>query len=360
MHRICQRTITQAQAIREALDHQLTQDESVILIGEGVPDPKGIFGTTLGLQEKHGRKRVFDMPLSENGMTGICIGASLSGLKPVLVHQRLDFALLSMDQLINNAAKWHYMFGGQSSVPIVVRVIVGRGWGQGPQHSQSLQALFSHIPGLKVVMPVFPEDSRAMLVTAIQDKNPVIFIEHRWLHGLAGPVKEQIETTRLNKARVVREGNHITLVATSYMVIEGLKAADALSAHGVDVEVLDLRCTSDIDQEAIIASVNKTGLLIVADTGHLSLGISAEIIALATQHCFYKLSKAPERVACPSYPASTSAAQLEDYYPTARHVAGAVFKLKSDISEATQREILRCLSPSGPIDVPSVDYAGPF
>jgi pyruvate/2-oxoglutarate/acetoin dehydrogenase E1 component len=158
----------------------------------------------------------------------------------------------------------------------------------------------------------------------------------------------------------VREGNHLTLVATSYMVIEGLKAADALSAHGVDVEVLDLRCTSDIDQEAIIASVNKTGLLIVADTGHLSLGISAEIIALATQHCFYKLSKAPERVACPSYPASTSAAQLEDYYPTARHVAGAVFKLKSDISEATQREILRCLSPSGPIDVPSVDYAGPF
>ena len=134
MHKICQRTMTQAQAIREALDHQLTQDETVILIGEGSPNSKGIFGTTLGLQEKHGRKRVFDMPFSENGMTGNGIGASLSGLKPVLVHQRPDFALLSMDHLINNAAKWHYMFGGQSSLPIVVRVIVG--WGQGPQHSE--------------------------------------------------------------------------------------------------------------------------------------------------------------------------------------------------------------------------------
>lgn len=352
--------ITQADAIREALDDQLSQDDAVILVGEGVPDPNGIFGTTLGLQEKHGRKRVFDMPLSENGMTGICIGASLSGLKPVLVHQRLDFALLSMDQLVNNAAKWHYMFGGQSSVPIVVRLIVGRGWGQGPQHSQSLQALFSHIPGLKVVMPVFPEDSRSMLVSAIQDKNPVIFIEHRWLHGLTGPVKEQIEMTRLNQARVVKKGKDVTLVATSYMVIEALKAANIFSDYLIEIEVIDLRCTSDIDEEIIVESVNKTGLLIVADTGHLSFGISAEIVAVATQHCFSKLRKPPIRLACPDHPASTSAAELENYYPTAEHVAGAMFELLENISDSCEQEVLTSLSPSEPTDVPSPDYTGPF
>jgi pyruvate dehydrogenase E1 component beta subunit len=154
----------------------MAQDPRVIVIGEGVPDPKAMFGTTAGLRERFGGERVFDMPLSENGATGFCIGAALSGMRPVMVHQRIDFALLAMDQLVNNAAKWHYMFNGKASVPLVVRVIVGRGWGQGPQHSQSLQGLFAQIPGLRVVMPTTAHDAKGMLMAAIADKGGRIMV----------------------------------------------------------------------------------------------------------------------------------------------------------------------------------------
>ena len=182
------RELTYAQAIQEGLHQSMEADARVILVGEGVPDPKAIFATTAGLRDRFGSARVFDMPLSENGMTGICIGAALSGLRPVMVHQRIDFALLAMDQLVNNAAKWHYMFDGLANVPLVIRVIIGRGWGQGPQHSQSLQALFAHIPGFKVVLPATAYDAKGMLISAIEDNNPVIFIEHRWLHNIKDAV----------------------------------------------------------------------------------------------------------------------------------------------------------------------------
>src|SRR5581483_4411863 len=152
--------ITTSAALREATDQAMAADQRVLIIGEGVPDPKGIFGTTLGLREKYGAERVLDMPVSENGLTGICIGAALAGLRPILTHQRVDFALLSLDQIMNNAAKWYYMFGGQQSIPLVIRMVIGRGWGQGAQHSQSLESLFAHIPGLKVVMPATPYDAK--------------------------------------------------------------------------------------------------------------------------------------------------------------------------------------------------------
>jgi pyruvate dehydrogenase E1 component beta subunit len=200
------RDITYAQAIREGLDNAMDRDSSVIVIGEGVPDPKAIFNTTAGLREKYGAQRVFDMPLSENGVTGICIGAALSGMRPVMIHQRIDFALLAMDQLVNNAAKWHYMFNGKASVPLVVRVIVGRGWGQGPTHSQNLQAWFAHIPGLKVVMPASAEDAKGLLLASIFDENPVLFLEHRWLHNLSGTVPEESFQIPIGNARIVRHG----------------------------------------------------------------------------------------------------------------------------------------------------------
>ena len=154
------RKITFGEAIREGTDQCLNEDPSVYIMGLGVPDPKGIFGTTVGLREKYGEKRVMDMPISENGMTGVAIGSALRGMRPIMTHQRIDFMLLSLDQIINNAAKWHYMFGGQMSVPLVIRLLVGQGWGQGPQHSQSLQTLFAHIPGLKVIMPFSPHDEK--------------------------------------------------------------------------------------------------------------------------------------------------------------------------------------------------------
>ncbi len=186
---------TFANEVRDALDHALATDPSVLVFGLGVPDPKGVFGTTLGLQEKYGEKRVFDTPTSENALTGIAVGAALAGMKPVYTHQRLDFALLSMDQIVNNAAKWHFMFGGQRSVPITIRMILGRGWGQGPTHSQNLQAWFAHIPGLKVVMPALASDVKGLLLASIQDPNPVIFLEHRWLHNMK--TQPNVESTEV-------------------------------------------------------------------------------------------------------------------------------------------------------------------
>ena len=171
-----------ASAINDALSVAMTSDKNIICYGLGVTDPKGVFGTTLGLEKKFGNDRVFDVPTSENALTGIGIGASLHNTKSIMTHQRLDFFLLAMDQLVNNAAKWYYMYGGKKSVPITIRLIIGRGWGQGPTHSQNLQSWFAHIPGLKVVIPTNPYDAKGMLLSAIRDPNPVIFLEHRWFH----------------------------------------------------------------------------------------------------------------------------------------------------------------------------------
>src|SRR3990167_3336413 len=167
------------QAILEATTQLMESNPDVYVIGLGAPDPKGLFGTTMGLEEKFGPNRVMDMPASENAMTGIVIGSALMGMRPIMTHQRVDFSLLALDQLINNAAKWHYMFGGKGSVPMVVRMFIGRGWGQGPQHSQTLHSIFAHIPGLKVVMPSNPQDAKGLFISSVQDNNPVIFLEHR-------------------------------------------------------------------------------------------------------------------------------------------------------------------------------------
>ena len=216
------------EAINEALSLAMELDESVICYGLGVPDPKGVFGTTLGLQEKFGDKRVFDMPTAENAMTGVAIGASLYGIRSVITHQRLDFFLLAMDQLVNNAAKWHYMFGGQNSVPITIRLIIGRGWGQGPTHSQNLQSIFAHIPGLKVVMPTTSADAKGLLLESIFDDNPVLFLEHRWLHNLEGNVPEGDYRVPIGKAQLLKEGSDVTIVSLSYMSIEALHAVEVL------------------------------------------------------------------------------------------------------------------------------------
>ena len=197
------RKLPYSQAINEAMFIAMRESNKVVTFGLGVPDPKGVFGTTLGLQEEFGNKRVLDMPTSENSMTGIGIGLSLSGYRPVMVHQRVDFFLLALDQLINNAAKWDFMFGGGQPVPITIRLIVGHGWGQGPTHSQNLQAMFSHIPGIKVVMPTSAYDAKGLLLESIFDDSPTIFLEHRWLHGLESEVPEESYRVPLGIANLV-------------------------------------------------------------------------------------------------------------------------------------------------------------
>lgn len=352
------REITQAEAIREALEQAMTEDERVILIGEGVPDPKAIFGTTQGLQERFGDARVFDMPISENGMTGICIGAAISGMRPVMVHQRIDFALLCMDQLVNNAAKWRYMFAGQVNVPLVVRAIVGRGWGQGPQHAQSLQALFAHIPGLKVVMPTSAYDAKGMLLEAIRDDNPVLFIEHRWLHGITDRVPGKAYTVPLDQARIRRPGKDATVIAFSYMVIEALLAAEALGELGVDLEVIDARSVRPLDMANIIESVRRTGSLIVVDTAWKTGGIAGEVVAGVTETAFQALRRAPLRIALPDLPAPTSPHLTLGYYPDALHLANAIATHLG--APVPTSELARRLARNTPHDIPQRDFRGPF
>jgi pyruvate/2-oxoglutarate/acetoin dehydrogenase E1 component len=343
-------------AIREGFSTCLTRDPRVYLIGLGVPDPKGFFGTTSGLHETFGSNRVMDMPCSENGMTGIVIGSALNGMRPVLNHQRLDFALLSLDQICTQAAKWRYMFGGKMNLPIVIRMIVGRGWGQGPQHSQSLHSWFAHIPGLKVVMPFTPHDAKGLLIAAIEDENPVIFLEHRWLHHVTGPVPDGHYTVPIGPARVARNGRDLTIVAFSYMVMEALQAADTLATLGIEAEVLDYRCLRPLDSETLVQSVRKTGRLIVADTSWATAGMSAEMLAIAAERAFNDLKAPPQRVCLPDCPAPTSPALAQHYYPRAGHIVAAarsLFGLPLDPGDTLITE-------GAELDKPNPAFTGPF
>ena len=350
------RMITFSQAINEAFEVAMHSDPSVICYGLGVGDPKGVFGTTLGLQEKFGAERVFDMPTSENAMTGIGIGAAIYGLKPVMTHQRLDFALLSMDQIVNNAAKWRFMFGGQRGVPITIRMILGRGWGQGPTHSQNLQSWFAHVPGLKVVMPSTAEDAKGLLMSSIFDPDPVIFLEHRWLHNLRGAVPEGDYRIPIGKARRLREGSDISVVAMSYMTIEALHALDHLTAQGVNCDLIDIRTVRPLDWQTIISSVKKTGKLLVLDSGNLTGSISGEIVASITSACWSNLKCAPQRMASPDYPEATSQSLTKNYHVRAEHIVQKVGEMLNVQLESVSLQQLR----KQPHDVPGDWFEGPF
>jgi pyruvate dehydrogenase E1 component beta subunit len=347
---------TFANAIRDGLAVALAKDQGVICFGLGVDDPKGVFGTTLNLHKEFGSERVFDMPTSENAMTGVAVGAAINGLRPVMTHQRLDFALLTMDQLINNAAKWHFMFGGQRPVPLTVRMIIGRGWGQGPTHSQNLQAWFAHVPGLKVVMPASAADAKGLLLSSIFDDNPVVFLEHRWLHNLKGEVPVGDYRVPIGKANRVREGTDVTVVATSYMTIEAVHAVDHLALQGLSCELIDLRTVRPIDWPAIEASVRKTGRLLALDTGFTTGGMAGEIVAHVASSCWKDLRAAPRRLAMPDIPESTSPALTKGYHVRAEQVAQAVGEMLGRKVEFRSLSEQRAY----PHDVPGDWFSGPF
>ena len=362
MHKKLLRELNYIEAIREALDLLLEKDQSTIIIGEGVPDPKSIFNSTIGLQEKYGKNRVFDMPLSENGLSGICIGAALSGLRPIMIHQRIDFSLLAMDQIINNAAKWHYMFNGKASVPLVIRMIIGRGWGQGPQHSQSLQSMFASVPGLKVVMPTTPADAKGMLISATEDNNPVIFIEHRWLHHVSDYVPEGFYRTPLDKSRLLKEGNDVTIAAFSLMSFEALIAAECLEKHmGIHVDLIDMRSVRPLDVNSVINSVKKTNLLLVADTALKTGCVAGELICQVLEIAFNSLKKAPLRIASPDHPLPTSPYMSVNYYPGPREIAEAVIDLVGCNRDTVEYNYLcNDLLSRNEHDVPNKNFKGPF
>jgi pyruvate/2-oxoglutarate/acetoin dehydrogenase E1 component len=345
-----------SEALLEAADICLARDPNVYLMGLGAPDPKGIFGTTLGLQQKYGENRVLDIPTSENGMTGVAIGSAIVGMRPILTHQRLDFALLAMEQMVNQAAKWHYMFGGQMQVPLVIRMIIGRGWGQGPQHSQSLQAWFAHVPGLKVVMPATPHDAKGLFIAAVEDNNPVIFLEHRWLHSITGHVPEGHYSVPLGAARTARAGADVTIVAISYMTLEALRAAEVLALEGIEAEVIDLRSIAPLDFALILESVRKTGRLIVADTASQSFGVAAEIIARIVEENPALLKTSPSRVCLPDYPTPTTPALARYYYPRANQIANAA---RHQLGRPIVHEDLH-ENETAFLDVPDPSFSGPF
>jgi len=349
------REIKYCQAINEALGICMQNDPNVYLIGLGVPDPKGIFGSTLGLLKKFGSQRVMDMPTSENGITGIAIGSALTGMRPIMTHQRIDFAILAMEQIVNQAAKWYYMFGGQASVPLVIRMIIGRGWGQGPHHSQSLQAWFAHIPGLKVVMPTTPYDVKGLMISSVEDNNPVIFIEHRWLYNISGIVPEGYYRTPIGVSRITREGKDLTIVATSYMTIEAMRAADLLRKEGIYVEVIDVRTLRPLDDTMIFESVQKTGRLIVADTGWQSFGVSAEIVARVAEKALHDLKYPPQRVALPETPSPTTFVLANQYFPTSRNILMTAKQMDLKIPD----HLLNAETPPL-LDIPDSSFSGPF
>ena len=321
-----QRLLTYVDALREAVQQEMQRDERVFLFGLDVDDHKAIQGSTRGLVDDFGADRVFGTPLSEDAMTGIAIGAAMAGMRPVHVHIRMDFLMLCMNQLINIAAKSRYMYDGQVQVPLVVRCMIGKSWGQGAQHSQGLHAMFMHVPGLKVVAPSNAYDAKGCLIAAIRDNNPVIFVEHRLLYATDAFVPEQSFEVAFGKARVVAPGDAITVVGISNMLVECMRAHELLADIDIDAEVIDPISLVPLDIETIVQSVRRTGRLLVVDNAWTNCGASAEIVARVAERMsnkpvqFQRMGYAP--TTCPTTPV------LEhEFYPDQAKIAQAAFAM---------------------------------
>ncbi len=313
------RRLKYTEAVAEASVQAMEADDDIFLMGLHVTDANGVFGTT---KPAHLRfpDRVFETPISEAALTNIATGAALSGMRPLHVHARNDFLLLCMGQLFNEQAKWCYMSGGQMRAPVVTRAIIGRSRGQGCQHSQSLQSLFGHFPGMHVVAPSNAFDAKGMLMTALAGHTPVIFLEHRLCHPVATVVPEEPYRVPFGKARIVREGSDVTIVALLQMVYEAEQAAAQLEKFGISAEVIDLRSVRPWDKETVLASVRKTGRVIVADTGWMDYGLSSEVAAHVSEHAFGALKGPPKRIALPACPTPMSEILETAFYPGSREI----------------------------------------
>jgi pyruvate dehydrogenase E1 component beta subunit len=350
--------ITYAEAINLAQTEIMYNDESVFILGLGVTSPTGVFGSVKGINKKF-PNRVLETPASENCITGIAIGASIISMKPVLIHQRLDFALLSLEQIVNQAAKWFYMYGEKMTCPIVIRMVIGRGWGQGPQHSQSLQSWFAHIPGLKVLMPTFALDAYNGLIMAINDPSPVLILEHRWLYELKSqfskPDLKELTNVGQYKSRVVHIGQDLTLIANSIMTIECIKVAELLKDFGINIEVIDLFVISPLDSSTILKSVAKTKNAIIVDNAFVGFGISAEISSIIVENLFDEIERPPVRIGFPNKPLPASPELAKNYFPTYIEIYNTVLKylkLESKIPFLVKSKEF--------LDVPNPNFTGPY
>jgi len=343
-----------SQAINRALNEEMTRNKNLVCLGLGINDSLKFFGTTKGLNEKFGSDRVFETPTSENAMTGIGIGMSLNNYPCVMMHQRLDFFLLAMDQLVNSAAKWHYMFGGKKNIPITIRLVVGKGWGQGPTHSQSLQSWFAHIPGLKVVMPALPSDAYNLLKKSIRDPNPVIFIEHRWLHNVEQDKEKIKERKKINNSELISRGKDLTFITYSLSTIEILSLKKFLNKNNVFFDLINLNTIKPINLSLAEKSLKKTKKLLILDSiSHPICSIGSEILSQLYRNKDIKLSKPPVLLTLPDVPTPTSVFYTKDFYIKKIDIIREINKLlgkniKYDLIEKNLH------------DVPDLKFKGPF
>lgn len=322
------RTLTYWQAISEATVQCMEADEGIFIAGEGVDDVKGTFGTTKEAFARFGASRVIDVPNSENATAGFAVGAAAGGLRPLLVHTRADFMFLALDPLVNLAAKWRYMYGGdKGGVPVVTRGVVGRGWGQGATHSQSPHATFAHYAGLYVAAPASPADAKGLLVQALTGDTPVVLVENRNLYPLTGEVPAEATGIPFGVGRIARRGDDVTVVATSLMVHEAERAADQLAERGISTEVVDVRSLRPLDERIICESVARTGRLVVADTSWARYGFTAEVAAVVAEHIPHVLTAPIRRLALPDCPAPVSWPLEEAFHPGAGGIVEACLRL---------------------------------
>ena len=321
------RLLRYVDALREAVNQEMERDGRVFVFGLDVDDHKAIQGSTAGLLERFGPDRVFGTPLSEDAMTGVAIGAAMAGMRPIHVHIRMDFLMLCMNQLVNIAAKAHYMYGGRVRVPMVVRSMIGKSWGQGAQHSQGLHAMFMHVPGLKVVAPSNAYDAKGCLIAAIRDDNPVVFVEHRLLYPTEAYVPDEPYAVEFGRARLCTRGDDVTLVGVSNMVVECLRAHELLAEAGVSAEVIDPISLVPLDIETIVRSARRTRRLLVVDNAWTNCGASAEIVARVVEQagpgCAIEVRRmgfAP--TTCPTTPALEA-----HFYPDPSSIAAAAFAM---------------------------------
>ena len=316
------RVLSYMEALHEALSLALELDPKVLVLGQGVNDPKGMFGVTTGLHEKFGKDRVFDTPLSEEGMTGICTGASMNGLRPVYMHNRPDFLLLAFNQIVGHASKIHYMDNGETNVPLVIWSAIGRGWGSGSQHSQAIQGLLLGVPGLKIVMPSTPHDAKGLMLSAIADNNPVLIFEHRWSMRNKGVVPEGAYKISLGKGIYRRKGNDLTIVGTSHILELAIKAADEL--EGITADVIDLRTIKPLDEKIIIDSLQKTGRILIVDTGWEMGGVCAEIGCMVAEKGFSFLKGPVRRLGLSDIPSPAGFTLEQYYYPDVKKITNVI------------------------------------
>lgn len=321
------RELSYSQALREALIEEMERDTSVLLLGEDIGVYGGVFKVTEGLLDRFGPDRVIETPISEAGFTGVAVGLALCGKKPMAEIMFMDFAWVAADQIWNQAVKMRQMSGGQVSVPMVIRTQQGGGRGNAAQHSQNLEAQFTHIPGIKVVLPATPYDAKGLLKSALRDPDPVIVIEHKLLYVTKGHVPEDEYLIPLGSAEVKRTGNDVTVITFSRMVLHALEAAEILSREGVDVEVIDLRTTVPMDMECVVRSLKKTHRVVVAHEAHRTCGVGAEIVARIIEQAFDELDAPVERVAALDVPVPYSQPLEERVLPGTNDVVAAVRRL---------------------------------